>query len=89
MAPTKRYHKTITFTDKCKVLEALGKGLSIRRVSEKFSVPKSTVADVKKNKDKIRHFVSRSFHGVGKIHFIIHTLIINAKILSKVKKGDA
>jgi transposase len=51
------YRQTITFTDECKELEVLDKGLSIRRASEKFSVPKSTVADIKKNKEKIRHFV--------------------------------
>jgi hypothetical protein len=51
------YRQTITFTDECKELEVLDKGLCIRRASEKFSVPKSTVADIKKNKEKIRHFV--------------------------------
>jgi hypothetical protein len=46
------YRQTITFTDECKELEVLDKGLSIRRASEKFNVPKSTVADIKKNKEK-------------------------------------
>jgi hypothetical protein len=31
-----------------------------------FEIPKSTVSDIKKNKEKIQNFVSRTFHGIGK-----------------------
>jgi hypothetical protein len=47
-----RWECISTITDECKELEVLDKGLSIRRASEKFNVPKSTVADIKKNKEK-------------------------------------
>ncbi|XP_050294297.1 jerky protein homolog-like [Anthonomus grandis grandis] len=66
MAPNKRPHNTVTLAEKCKILDFLDKVGSIRRVAEKFNVPKSTVSDIKKNKTKIRRFVSESFSGAGK-----------------------
>lgn len=69
MALTKHDYKAITLDDKCQILEALDKGSSIRQASKKFCVPKFTVENIKKNKDKVRHFVSRSFHRSGKIYF--------------------
>ena len=65
MAPNKRPHNTVTLAEKCKILDFFDKVGSIRRVAEKFNVPKSTVSDIKKNKTKIRRFVSESFSGAG------------------------
>lgn len=65
MAPNKRQHKTLTLKEKCKVLNCLDQGFSIRNVADKFNIARSTVYDIKNNKLKIRHFVSTSFHGVG------------------------
>lgn len=55
----------MTLAEKCKILDYLDNVGSIRRVAEKFNVPKSTVSDIKKNKTKIRRFVSESFNGSG------------------------
>lgn len=66
MAPTKRQHCTLTLKEKCKVLDSLEKGSSVRQVAENFKIPKSTVSDIKKNKNKIRSFVARSFGDIGK-----------------------
>ena len=65
MAPIKRPHKTLTITEKCKILDYLDKFGSIRQVAEKFGVPRSTIFDIKKSKNKIRSFVSKSFQGTG------------------------
>lgn len=66
MAPIKRSHKTITLTEKSKILDYLDAGKSTRQIAEQFGIPKSTVFDIKKNKDKIRTFITKSFQGAGR-----------------------
>ncbi|KAJ8929081.1 hypothetical protein NQ314_018280 [Rhamnusium bicolor] len=66
MFPTKCQHKNVTSHLKCKILESIEKTHDVRQVAEIFGVRKSTVYDIKKNKEKIQSFVSRTFHGVGK-----------------------
>ena len=63
MAPRKRSHKTLTLAEKSKILDYIDAGKSTRKIAEMFFVPKSTVFDIKKNKDKIRTFISNSFQG--------------------------
>lgn len=66
MAPSKRVHKTLTLAEKSKILDCLDEGKSTRQIAKKFLVPKSTVFDIKKNKHKIRTFISKSFQGTGR-----------------------
>lgn len=66
MAPIKRQHKTLTLAEKSKILDCLDAEKSTRQIAEQFGIPKSTVFDIKKNKDKIRSFISKSFQGAGK-----------------------
>lgn len=66
MAPTKRVHCSTTIKEKCKVLDSLDAGSSVRQVAKVFNIPKSTVSDIKKNKVKIRNFVARSYSDIGK-----------------------
>lgn len=65
MAPNKRLHKTLTLAEKCKILDRIDKGGSIRNISDTFGVPKSTISDIKKNRNKIRSFVAKAYHGPG------------------------
>lgn len=65
MAPNKRPHKTLTLSKKCEILDSLDKSGSIRQTAANFGVPRSTIFDIKKNKDKIRNFVSKSYQGTG------------------------
>lgn len=61
----KRKHKTLLLKEKCKILNCLDEGKTIRQVAEQFNIPKSTICDIKKNKEKIRQFVSNTYHGAG------------------------
>lgn len=62
----KRSHNILTLKEKCKVLDLLDTGKSIRTVAARFNVPKSTVYDIRRKKNEIRHIVSTSFQGPGK-----------------------
>ena len=58
MAPiVKRKHTTLLLTEKCKILESLDQGKTIRQVAEIFNVARSTICDIKKNQQKIRNFI--------------------------------
>lgn len=66
MAPiNKRQHKTLTLAEKCKILDAIESGKSIRQVGEQFEVSKSTIFDIKAKKNKIRKYVSQTIKGPG------------------------
>lgn len=68
MASTKkRKHVTLTLSEKCKILDDIETGKSVRQVADIFKVSKSTVFDIKMNKMKIRKFVSNTFQGSGKL----------------------
>lgn len=63
----KRKHVTLILSEKCKILDNIETGKSVRQVAEIFKVSKSTVFDIKANKKKIRKFVSNTFQGSGKL----------------------
>ncbi|XP_030767349.1 jerky protein homolog-like [Sitophilus oryzae] len=65
MTPTKRVHCSATIKEKCKILDSLDAGGSVRHVAKLFKIPKSTVSDIKKNRVKIRNFVARSYTDIG------------------------
>lgn len=66
MAPiNKRQHKTLTLAEKCKILDTIESGKSIRQVGEQFKVSKSTIFDIKAKKNKIRKYVSQTIKGPG------------------------
>lgn len=66
MAPiNKRQHKTLTLAEKCKILDTLESGKSIRQVGEQFNVSKSTIFDIKSKKHEIRKYVSQTLKGSG------------------------
>lgn len=88
MAPGKRSHKTLTLVEKCKILDYIDAGKSTRQAAENFNIPKSTVFEIKKNKDKIRTFISKSFQGTGRntnTYIMLYELTFNVLFLGKRK----
>ena len=67
MASTKKKRKRVVLTieEKMKVLDMLDKSVSYTVIAEKFGIGKSTVSDLKKNKEKIRSF-QREMIDMGK-----------------------
>lgn len=63
----KRQHKTLTLAEKCKILDSIESGKSLRKVGEQFNVSKSTIFDIKAKRDKIRKHVSQTVKGSGKL----------------------
>lgn len=63
---SKRKQKTLSLQEKCRVLDSLEEGRSIRQVSEQFKIGKSTVFDIKQKKSQIRKFVARSYERIGR-----------------------
>ena len=55
-ASTKKKRAVLTIEEKVKVLDMLDKSVSYSIITEKFGTGKSTVSDLKKNKEKIRGF---------------------------------
>ena len=58
MASTEKKRKRVVLTieEKVKVLDTLDKSVSYTVIAEKFGIGKSTVSDLKMNKEKIRSF---------------------------------
>ncbi len=52
----KRKRKVLTIEQKNKILKALSRGVSATILSERYGVGKSTVSDIKKQKDSILDF---------------------------------
>ncbi|CAB3232084.1 unnamed protein product [Arctia plantaginis] len=52
MAPPRK-HSTLTIKDKLRIIEMLDKGDSYPVIARKFGIGRSTVGDIKKNKDKL------------------------------------
>ena len=55
---TKRKHSVLTLEKKLDIITELRKGKSVRSVSGLFEVPKSTVGDIWKDRDKIEKHVN-------------------------------
>ncbi|CAB3222547.1 unnamed protein product [Arctia plantaginis] len=64
MAPPRK-HSTLTIKDKLRIIEMLDKGDSYPVIARKFGIGRSTVGDIKKNKDKLLKFVSLTERGPG------------------------
>ena len=58
MATRKR--RVITLDQKLKIIDDLQKGKSQRLDSDTYGVPKSTIGDIWKERDKIKNYVSTS-----------------------------
>ena len=54
----KRKRSVVTIGTKLEVIEAIEKGKSQRRVADLFEIAKSTVADIWKDREKLKNFVS-------------------------------
>ncbi|KAG8236072.1 hypothetical protein J437_LFUL011996 [Ladona fulva] len=61
-----RKHKTLTLEDKVKIIKLINSGHSYDAISKTFGIGKSTVGDIKKNKDSIMKFVSTTESGSKK-----------------------
>ena len=57
---TKRKHNTISIQDKVEVLEKLDRGVSVRQLCETYGIGKTTVVDIKKQREKILAFYTNS-----------------------------
>lgn len=57
--PQKRKRALLSVADKLQVCDEVRKGLSYARVSDKFSIGKSTVRDIVKSEEKLRCFQSQ------------------------------
>ncbi len=60
IAGNKRKRTVLTLEKKLEILKPLEKGLSQRVVAEKFGVPKSSVADIWKGRQKIQDAITSS-----------------------------
>ena len=54
----KRKRVVLTITDKVKILELLDKSISYTIIAERFRIGKSTIGDIKKNREKFFKFKS-------------------------------
>ncbi|XP_025418135.1 jerky protein homolog-like [Sipha flava] len=63
MAPRK--HVTSTLDQKIEIIELIENGQNYGMIAEKYGIGKSTVGDIKKNKEKIMKFVSTTERGPG------------------------
>ena len=59
-AGTKRKRTVLTLEKKLEILKELQRGSSQRAVGDKFNVPKSTVADIWKDRQKITDAIAAS-----------------------------
>ncbi len=59
---SKRKRNVVTLEKKLDIIEELKKGKSQRLVAEIHSIPKSTIADIWKSREKIVKHVSSSDH---------------------------
>lgn len=57
---TKRKHNTISIQDKVEVLEKLDRGVPVRQLCEMYGIGKTTVVDIKKQREKILKFYTNS-----------------------------
>lgn len=64
MAPLRK-HLTLSIKDKARVVDMINKGDSYTIIARKFGVGRSTIGDIKKNKDKILKFISQTERGPG------------------------
>ena len=55
----KRKRKVLTIEQKVEILNELSRGVSATILSEQYGVGKSTVSDIKKNKDSILNFKNK------------------------------
>ncbi|XP_025417896.1 jerky protein homolog-like [Sipha flava] len=63
MAPRK--HVTLTLDQKIEIIKLMENGQNYGMIAEKYGIGKSTVGDIKKNKEKIMKFVSTTERGPG------------------------
>ncbi|KAF0712292.1 jerky protein-like, partial [Aphis craccivora] len=63
MAPRK--HVTLTLDQKIEIIKLIENGQNYGIIAEKYGIGKSTVGDIKKNKEKIMKFVSTTERGPG------------------------
>lgn len=63
MAPRK--HVTLTLDQKIEIIKLIENGQNYGIIAEKYGIGKSTVGDIKKNKDKIIKFVTTTERGPG------------------------
>jgi len=59
MAPRK--HVTLTLNQKIEIIKLIENGQKYGMIAEKYWIGKSTVGDIKKNKEKIMKFVIINF----------------------------
>jgi hypothetical protein len=59
MSAVKRRHTVLTVEQKIDICKRLKKGASITSVSKGLGVGKSTICDIRKNKDKLMEFISK------------------------------
>ena len=75
----KRKHLSLSITQKVKLLQKLDSGVSVNRLTKEFDVGKSTIYDLKKQKDKLVKFYAESNE---------QKLMINRKTLHRAKNED-
>lgn len=62
---SKRKHVTLTLEKKAEILRQLESGCSFTSLAVRFNVGKSTISDIKKKKNEILRYVSRTEKGPG------------------------
>ncbi|CAG4958097.1 unnamed protein product [Parnassius apollo] len=64
--PQKRKHKTLTIKEKNDILERLNRNESFSSLASEYGVGRSTIYDIKKNRENIQKFMSTTDCGPGK-----------------------
>ena len=68
----KRCHKVVTLEKKLEIISELKKGKSQRLISTEYNIPKSTVADIWKVREKIeRHVLTNDSPSYAKKRCIV------------------
>lgn len=62
----KRKHETLTLNQKMEILRKIDSGVSFTDVAKQFNVGRSTVYDIRKNRNKIENFVRTADSGIGR-----------------------
>ncbi len=55
---TKKKRVTLSVQQKLEVVQKLEQGISVTRITEEYGISKQSVSDIKKSKDKLKHYAA-------------------------------
>lgn len=66
MASNKRKHVTLSIKEKIDLIKSLEAGTTVTALAEKYKVGKSTICDIKRNKERILSYATTSSSLINK-----------------------